>query len=100
MYSCLAPGDDEESGEAKEEQVRQEFEALGGEMKQRNQGFLNKMLLLLWREVVTSDSDVILDIDKDKDTHLTGHSSGSLNALQFFLRTPNCTLRSLCCSMI
>ena len=61
LYSCLDPGDDEESGEAKEEQVRQEFEALGGEMKQRNQGFLNKMLLLLSREVVTSDSDVILD---------------------------------------
>ena len=27
MHSCLAPGDDEESGEAKEEQVRQEFDA-------------------------------------------------------------------------
>ncbi len=32
---CVAPGDDEEPGEAKEEQVRPEFEALGGEMKQR-----------------------------------------------------------------
>lgn len=38
-FSCLAPGDDEESGEAKEEQVRQEFEALGGEMKQRPRFF-------------------------------------------------------------
>lgn len=38
-FSCLAPGDDEESGEAKEEQVRQELEALGGEMKQRTKVF-------------------------------------------------------------
>lgn len=46
-FSCLAPGDDEESGEAKEEQARQEFDAFAP--------FLGKPLAR------SSDSDVILD---------------------------------------